>query len=330
MRPDDAVTVVVPVWNQRELLARLLETLRSQTVQPELVIAIDNGSTDGAAELAEAQGTHVIRMGRNTGFAAAVNRGIAEAKTAWVALVNSDVALEPEWLGRLLTGAREADAAFATGKILSSREPAIVDGLFDLVARSGCAWRVGSGWPDRAFHLPFQKIALASGTAVLFQKAVFDRIGGFDERFESYLEDVDLGLRCAAAGLSGVYVPEAVCFHRGSASSGRWSRAVVRRISRNQVWLVAKHYGPGTLRRYWWQIVAGQALWGLVALRHGRWGAWLTGKWGGIRGWRRMRAETRGIDEVLGRGEREILVHQRAGGPDAYWKWYSRLAGGAE
>ena len=82
-----SISAIVPVWNGREHLARLLDSLDTQTVRPDEVIAVDNGSTDGAPDLAQSRGARVIAMGRNAGFAAAVNRGIQEACGEWVAIL---------------------------------------------------------------------------------------------------------------------------------------------------------------------------------------------------------------------------------------------------
>src|SRR6202040_3355716 len=83
-------------------------------------------------------------------------------------------------------------------------------------------------------------IAIAPGTACIFRRDVLDPLNGFDERYESYLEDVDLGLGCLRQGFTGVYVPDAVAYHHGSATLGRWNPQVVRLISRNQLLLVAR------------------------------------------------------------------------------------------
>lgn len=319
------VTVVVPVWNRRDLLDALLGTLRRQTRPADEVIVVDSGSADGAPEVAERWGARVIRLGRNAGFTRAVNTGLGEVRTEWTALVNSDVELAPDWIERL-GAAAQGGAWFATGKALKARDPKAIDGLFDVVARSGCAWRVGHGRLDAEFPVPGQPVALANATATLFRTELFARAGKFDERFESYLEDVDLGFRCAALGLRGVYVPEAVCRHHGGASKGRWSPYVVRHIARNQVWLVAKYYSPELLRRELWRIVAGQGLWGLVALRHGQVLAWLHGKLEGLREAGSLRGQA-DVAAFLEEGERQIRRLQGAR-PDPYWTWYFRLTGG--
>ena len=95
------ISAIVPVWNGRDLLARLLDSLDRQTLRACEVLAIDNGSTDGAPDLARSRGARVIAMGRNAGFAAAVNRGIGEAKSDSLVILNTDVELAPDYLERL-------------------------------------------------------------------------------------------------------------------------------------------------------------------------------------------------------------------------------------
>jgi GT2 family glycosyltransferase len=172
-------------------------------------------------------------------------------------------------------------------------------------------------------------------TAALFRAETFDKVGLLDERFESYLEDVDFGLRCALAGCAGRYVPDAVAWHQGSATLGRWHPETTRRIARNQVFLVAKHYPGRLLVRYAWAIMVAQILWGLVALRRGAGWAWWRGKlegfrrFGDIRGRAASRPRTEGmLAAVLREGEREIRRVRRLSGSDCYWTLYFLLTGG--
>src|SRR5277367_575444 len=136
-----SVTAVIPVWNGRNLLMKLLDTLEAQTSPVREILVVDNGSEDGAAEAAERRGARVIRLGRNMGFAHAVNRGVVESRTGHVAILNSDVELDAGWLAALLV----KEAPYACGKILSASDRAVLDGTFDLLCRGGCPWRVGHG-----------------------------------------------------------------------------------------------------------------------------------------------------------------------------------------
>jgi GT2 family glycosyltransferase len=320
-------TAVIPTWNRRDLLLNLFESLAMQTRPFDEIIVVDNGSTDDSAELAERAGAKVLRLGRNMGFAAAVNRGIEEAADAdWVAILNNDVTFEPDWLEKLL--AAEEGAWFATGKILQAGDHTLVDGTFDELSRGACASRCGSGKSDGpAWNQP-RRIRFAPMTAAIFRRQLFRDIGSLDESFGSYMEDVDFGLRCALAGREGSYVPSAVAYHRGSATLGGWSKDTVWRIARNQVLLAAKHF-RGQPR---WPIVAGQLLWGLIALRHGCGTAYLRGKLAGIRNAGRMeRVSTneytsKDLARVLEASEANIFALAQETGFDSYWRAYFWLS----
>jgi GT2 family glycosyltransferase len=326
--PRVTVAAVIPHWNQRALLETLFESLRAQTRPFDEIIVADNGSNDGSAELAGQAGARVLRLGRNLGFAPAVNRGIQASQTDWVAILNNDVTLAPDWLSVLLAAVETPeykDASFATGKILSAGDPAMLDGSFDEVSRGACACRCGWGKPDSLLWNQPRFIRIAPMTAVLFRRRLFDEIGPLDEVFESYLEDVDFGLRCVLAGYAGIYIPHAICYHRGSATMGRWNKDTVRRIASNQVLLAAKHF-HGQPR---WPILAGQLLWGLVALRHGRAWSYLRGKFSGLRMARALASE-RGwalpdperFRALIGASEREIFEIERQTGFSGYWRAY--------
>lgn len=311
-----SISVIVPVWNGRDLLARLLDSLDRQTLRAGEILAMDNGSTDGAPDLARARGARVIAMGRNAGFAAAVNRGIREAGGEWLAVLNSDVELAPEYLEKLAA----SGAPFATGKILSPTGK--IDATFDLTTRGAATWRAGSGMPDRPPFDRAREISSAPWTAVLFQSSVFARTGLLEEAFESYLEDAEFGLRCAALGIRGRYVPEARAVHIGSASLGRWHPDTVRRIARNQLWISARYPAAGRL----WPALVAQTLWGGVALRHGAGLAWLRGKWEGLRRFSALRRESlrwdpEPLEPVLRSNEQFIREHSA----ETYWRLYFML-----
>jgi GT2 family glycosyltransferase len=316
------IAAIIPHWNRADLLQPLLAHLKQQTHPFDGIIVVDNGSTDGSADLAEQAGAHVIRLPQNQGFAAAVNQGIAAAAGFdWVAILNNDVELDPAWHSHLLNAALSANASFATGKILNAHNTSLLDGTWDEISRGACPVRIGAGLPDSPEWNKSRPIRMTSMTAGLFRRELFHDLGPLDERFISYLEDVDFGLRCAKARRTGVYEPAAIAFHQGSATRGRWNPDTVRLLARNQVLLAVKHFG-GLPR---WPIVAGQLLWGLVALRHGCAWAWLGGK---LAGWQ-ARSEmpndtydTAAFAAILRASETEIL---RCNGHQAYWRAYRWL-----
>src|SRR5260370_1439348 len=142
-----SVSAIVAQWNRSDLLGALLESCAAQTRAFDEVIVVDNGSKDDSVAVAERAGARVVRLEKNLGFAAAVNRGIQEAASEWVAVLNNDVTLAPDWLERMIGAAEREKAAFATGKILRADDPGVIDGTFDEVSRGACAWRCGSTRP---------------------------------------------------------------------------------------------------------------------------------------------------------------------------------------
>lgn len=319
------ISAIVPVWNGRDVLARLLASLDAQSRPAAELLIVDNGSTDGAPDLARARGARVIAMGRNAGFAAAVNRGIREASHPLVAILNSDVELAPDYLEKLAA----VNAPFATGKILSPS--GLLDGTFDMTCRGATTWRSGAGYRDAPpFDRPFEQprdIASPPWTAVLYRAEVFRQVGLLEESFESYLEDADFGLRCAAQRITGRYVPEARAVHVGSATLGRWHPETVRLMARNQLLLAARHYAA----RHLWPVLVAQFLWGAVAIRHGRGLAWAHGKFQGLRLFSAARTQYQQTDpELLEQVLRSNEQFIRAASQDKYWRLYFLLTGGAK
>lgn len=332
------VSVVIPHLDRADLLESVLRSVGQQQLPSgsELeVIVVDNGSADGSMSAARELGARVIQLGSNHGVSLALNRGIKAARGEWIVLLNNDVRLKRDWLALLLHGAARSRAWFATGKIYDAARENLLDGAGDAVCRGGAAWRLGHGKPDgpvfsspRATHFP-------SATAALFRREFFERTGLYDESFFAYLEDVDMGMRAAALGLRGIYLPEAEAWHLGSATGGRWSARSVTWITRHQLLLIAKHYSEAMLLRFAVPIAAAQLLWAALAVSRGRFRPWLRGLRLGLSDCRTRwhaasRAGEASLAAALCAGEAEIASYQQAAGWDRFWKWYFRLAWPAE
>ncbi len=323
-----SVTAVIPNWNRRDLLEKALRSLLEQSYPPQELLVIDNGSDDDSVDVALRAGARVIEMGRNTGFSRAVNEGIRQSKSDWVAVVNNDVELERVWLERLISAAEESGAWFATGKILRLGSTDTLDGTFDGVSRAGCTWRCGCGRKDGPQWAGEKEIRFAPFTAAVLRRSLFEEVGYLDEDFESYLEDVDFGLRCALAGRAGRYVPAAVAHHAGSATLGAWTPEAVRLLARNQLLLIAKYCPTGWIMRQFWPVAVGQLLWGVLAVSHGAGWAYCKGKLEGLRAFARVRRQGRqtpAAGGLLSESEREIHSLQRLTGFDWYWRLYFAL-----
>src|SRR5262249_27731105 len=156
------------------------------------------------------------------------NAGLRASASQWIAVLNNDVQLAPDYLAMLRRAAIATNSWFATGKIFAAGQNMILDGTFDVVSRGATAWRAGHGQADRPLFQQRRTIFCAPWTAALFRRELFERAGYLDESFGSYLEDVEFGIRCVLQDCAGMYVPEAVAWHQGSGTLGRWHPSVVR------------------------------------------------------------------------------------------------------
>lgn len=149
-----SATIVIVTWNACEHLPRCLAAVASQTVLPDRLILIDNGSTDGTPSLARecvaakpglTGRTELIELGTNLGFAAANNLAIRGCETEFVALLNPDAFPHPDWLERLLAAAeRHPEAASFGSRQMIDGQTGILDGTGDVYHASGLSWRAGT------------------------------------------------------------------------------------------------------------------------------------------------------------------------------------------
>lgn len=320
------VSVVIPNFNRASLLERALISVGNQTHPPAAVVVADNGSTDGSVECAIRFGARVVRFNENLGFSRAVNEAVKQCTTRYIMVLNNDAVLAPECLARLCESAQAYAAAFAAPMVMSQTAAGYLDGAWDLLAMSGCALRAGHGRKPSGPFLSARPITFAPFTAILINRALFQRLGGLNQELGTYMEDVEFCLRCAMAGESGVYEPLAQATHLGSATDGPWSQRMVCQISRNQLLLVALHWPRPLGFPLAWTVCIGQSLWGLLALRRGCFRAWLRGKREAAALWPafRSRPPANGSHEFLSiLRESDLSIRRLPAG--AYWRLYHWL-----
>jgi GT2 family glycosyltransferase len=244
-----SITVIIVNWNSGDLLQRCLTQLAKQTLQPESILLIDNASTDGSAEFAHSfPALTVQRLETNLGFAAANNLALAACHTEFVALLNPDAFPEPDWLEHLLKTAQENPdfAAFGSRQMAYGSDE-IVDGAGDIYHCSGLVWRQGYGRLHTSLEKISREIFSPCACAALYRREALQAVGGFDEDYFCYVEDVDLGFRLRLAGHKAMYVPDAVVYHVGSATTGgQHSDFSIYYGHRNLVWTYIKNM-PGIL-----------------------------------------------------------------------------------
>lgn len=242
------VSIIIPNWNGSPFLFECLASMASMGARRREVeiLLVDNGSKDGSGLAARESfpGIRLLAQETNLGFAAAVNRGIWAARGDYIALVNNDTAWGEDWI---LPAADYLEAhpeyGFAAPVVHYYRDRTRVDSA-------------GDGWNLRLMPLKRESMGdarigrdevdlnAASGSAVVFRRSFFDRVGGLDERFFMYYEDAELFLRAWLRGEKGRLLPWLNLCHHEGASIRRLGGGLPSRkafyLARNRTLLLAK------------------------------------------------------------------------------------------
>ncbi|MEQ8178422.1 MAG: glycosyltransferase family 2 protein [Amphiplicatus sp.] len=240
---DPVATVIIVNFNSSDRLAKCLACLEAQTRRDFETIVIDNQSSDGsqAAAQASALPAVLIEAGANLGFAAANNRAAARARGAWLIFLNPDAYAAPDWVEKLLEGAARYPFADAFGSTqIDALDPAKLDGAGDVFHVFGVAYRGGYGRPVEQAP-PDGECFAPCAAAAMYRRDRFEALGGFDESFFCYGEDVDLGFRLRLDGGRAVQLAGAKVFHEGSGITGRHSGFTVYHGNRNRIWATYKN-----------------------------------------------------------------------------------------
>ncbi len=259
-RASDAtptVSIVVPSWNGRALLAESLPALAALDYPRERVevIVFDNGSADGSAAWLRATwpAVRVHESPSNLGFAAACDRAAEAAAGELVAFVNNDLRVTPDWLTHMTRALAASGAAAAGGRILDW-EGARYDfdgGTMNFYGHGASprhGRRVRTETPPGGADASPRPALFACGAAMLVDRARFLASGGFDPDYFAYFEDVDLGWRLWLEGERVLFVPAALAYHRHHGSGLDADRRTAL-LEANALASVVKNYDDANLAR---------------------------------------------------------------------------------
>lgn len=273
------VTIAIVSYNSGATLVRCFEALAAQTERNFRVLLIDNASRERPAALVKDFPFPVDyrEMADNLGFAGGMNAALAACETPLLIALNPDAFPEPEWLATLLRAeARYPDVAAFGSLQLSANDRNRIDGYGDHYLITGQAWR-GVTRPAIQGELAYSFGVCAA--AALYRVDLLRRIGGFDDRFFCFYEDVDVAFRLRLAGAECAVVPAAVVAHVGGASFEGLSDFAAFLIARNQWWVLVKNM-PFTLLCF---ALPGFVLLQIIgAIRHPG-SARMKGLWEGLR-----------------------------------------------
>ena len=243
-------SILILHWNSEHFLPGCLQALAGQCFKDFEVLLLDNGNQvslppdfiDGFPELS----LKLVRSAENLGFAKGNNLLAREAQGDLIVLLNADAFPEPDWLSVLQEASVRYPNHFFASRLIKSLEPDKLDGEWNVYHALGFAWRHNHNQALSFASNDSREVFGACAAASAYPRGAFEAVGGFDEDFFTYMEDIDLDFRLQLQGYACLDLPKAVVFHVGSASSAPRSDFAVYYGHRNLPWVFLKNM-PGIL-----------------------------------------------------------------------------------
>jgi|TARA_B110000305_G_scaffold95330_1_gene107375 GT2 family glycosyltransferase len=239
-----SVAIIIVNYNSGALVSRCLKSLSEQTLCADELVVVDNASTDAESRsmLDAITNATVIRSDLNLGYGGAINLAVQKLTTTdYIVCLNPDAFPEPDWLEAIVNAAdSHPDHGSFASLMLREDDISIVDGAGDELHFTGIPWRRfhKRTLPD---NLQTEPVFSACAGAALYRTSLFNQLGGFDERYFMYVEDIDLGFRLQLAGHPCLLVSDAIVHHIGSAVTGEGSDFSVYFGHRNLVYCYFKN-----------------------------------------------------------------------------------------
>ncbi|HYP47311.1 MAG TPA: glycosyltransferase, partial [Thermoleophilaceae bacterium] len=318
-----AVSTIIINHERRDLLQQCLSSLEvamARVGEETEVVVVDNGSGDDSVELVRERfpAVKLVELKSNEGFAGGMAAGIAAARGQWLAVFNNDTTIEPDAVSRLLAAARSQPrvGAVAAQMRFADRRDVLNSAGLELDRLGIAADRLVGTKVDENQPLEPYEVFGATGGAALFSMEMLEEVGGFDETFFAFFEDVDLAWRARAHGWRALYAPGAVVYHHHSATARHGSPAKLFLVGRNRLRTLAKNATRGQLLRNAPRMVLYDVAYVIFASISARTLAPLQGRLRGLREWRVYRRRGAGhrrplhLDPPL--GFRRALQRHRA------------------
>jgi N-acetylglucosaminyl-diphospho-decaprenol L-rhamnosyltransferase len=268
------LSIVIVTYNSAAVLPGLLDSLPAglSGIARFETIVVDNDSRDNSVDIALTHPTRprIIRMGRNAGYAAAINAGAATVgPDADLLILNPDIRLHPGAARLLVDRLTDTSVGVAVPRLLEAdgriswsirREPSVVTGWTDAILGGKRAGRIGTGEVvlDPAVYDREGPIDWATGAMLAVSARVRRIVGDWDESFFLYMEEVDYMRRVRECGFSVVYVPQAQAMHIGGEYSVNPRLSAL--LSANRIRYHRRHHGPISTAAFRLSVILGEGI----------------------------------------------------------------------
>lgn len=257
------LSIIIPNLNGKDFLPACLDSLKKSLSFSKIkteIILVDNASSDTSPEIfttfcqKNKIKYQLLSLTKNYGFAGAVNRGVAVSKSDWVLVCNNDLKIDKNWLKLLdsaLKNNSDSKLAAITGTVLNYNGTHFESQGLKFYYSGKCD-NINNGKPysSKALKLYSSPSLIWGASAALtaYNRKIFTKIGGFDEDFFAYEEDVDLSLSLHNLGHQTLYLPQAISYHLGGATSGKMGNFRHKMDAKNWIYIIIKNYSA---KEFW-------------------------------------------------------------------------------
>lgn len=274
------VSIIIVNWNGCPLLQECLDAIQRQTYTNHEIVLVDNASHDDSVDYVSKHYPQVkiIPLPENTGFTGGNIAGLEHSSGAAIVLLNNDAVLTDRWLETMMDGLySDPGIGFCSSRIIIAGTD-LIDSVGDTFTTAFSGTKMGE-YESAALHTKPCLVPGACAAAVIYRREMLEQIGFLDEDFFFNHEDTDLNLRAWLSGWKCLFVPEAVVFHKVSASVGELSDTGVYYFSRNNVWVWIKNTPSDFIFRCFPQrIIYELSSFVYFCIIKGKWGPFLRGK----------------------------------------------------
>lgn len=305
---NSLVSIIVVNWNGRNLLQDCLGAILDQSYQNYEIIVVDNASQDDSVDFITKRypRVKVISLKENTGFTGGNITGVNAASGEFIVLLNNDATLSKDWLHHMVTALREDNSLGSCSSKIIIDGTNKIDSVGDTFTTAFTGTKIGEYQQESLFE---QKCLVpgACAAAVIYKKEMLDRIGFLDEDFYLNHEDTDLNMRAWLAGWKCLFVPEAVVYHKVSASIGVLSDTSVYFFSRNNEWVWVKNVPlKYIILKFPQRVIYELASFGYFCVLKNKWKPFLRGKFDALKGVRTMLKKRKQIQALIKLSDSEI------------------------
>lgn len=239
------VSVIILNYNGNQFIQRCLETVLADSYQPREIILVDNASADGSMQLAKpySDHVHIILNPKNYGFPKGCNQGIKHAKGDIIVLLNIDTEVTPAWLESLVKPLLQDQLIAMTASKLLFPDRKTIQFAGGCIHPNGLTSHDGYGVTDEGQFDNAKECGYVTGASAAIRRSALDAVGGMDEGFPLYYEDVDLCVRMHQAGYKVMYEPASLVYHYETFGTRKFSFKYFYKFHRGRMRFILKNFG---------------------------------------------------------------------------------------